>query len=67
VAPTFGRTESRIESYLLDFEGDLYGRVVDVGFVKRIREERRFSGVDELTEQIRRDVEEARIIAGGPG
>ena len=67
VAPTFGRTESRIEAYLLDFKGDLYGRVVDVSFVKRIREERRFSGVDELTEQIRRDVKEARIIAGGPG
>jgi len=67
VAPTFGRTDNRIEAHLLDFEGDLYGRVVDVSFVKRIREERRFSGVDELTEQIRRDVEEARIIAGGPG
>src|SRR5215208_3614541 len=67
VAPTFGRTESRVEAYLLDFEGDLYGRVVDIGFVKRIREERRFSGVDELTEQIRRDVEETRIIAGGLG
>ena len=67
VAPTFGRTESRVEAHLLDFEGDLYGRVVDVSFIKRIREERRFSGVDELTGQIRRDVEEARIIAGGLG
>jgi riboflavin kinase/FMN adenylyltransferase len=67
VAPTFGRSESRVEAYILDFEGDLYGRVVDVGFVKRIREERRFSGVDELIGQIRRDVEEARIIAGGLG
>jgi riboflavin kinase/FMN adenylyltransferase len=67
VAPTFGRTESRVEAYLLDFEGDLYGRIVDVGFVKRIREERRFSGVDELIGQIRRDVEETRIIAGGLG
>jgi riboflavin kinase / FMN adenylyltransferase len=67
VAPTFGGTESRIEAYLLDFKGDLYGRVVDVSFVRRIREERRFSGVDELTEQIRRDVEEARIIVGGEG
>jgi riboflavin kinase / FMN adenylyltransferase len=67
VAPTFGRAESRVEAYLLDFEGDLYGRVVDVSFVKRIREERRFSGVDELIGQIRRDVEEARIIAGGLG
>ena len=66
-APTFGRTDSRIEAYLLDFKGDLYGRVVDVSFVKRIRDERRFSGVDELTEQIRRDIEEARIMAGGRG
>jgi riboflavin kinase / FMN adenylyltransferase len=67
VAPTFGRAESRVEAYLLDFEGDLYGRVVDVSFLKRIREERRFAGVDELIGQIRRDVEEARIIAGGLG
>jgi riboflavin kinase/FMN adenylyltransferase len=67
VAPTFGRAESRVEAYLLDFEGDLYGRVVEVSFVKRIREERRFSGVDELIGQIRRDVEETRIMAGGLG
>jgi riboflavin kinase/FMN adenylyltransferase len=66
VAPTFGRAESRVEAHLLDFEGDLYGRVVDVGFQERIREERRFSGVDELVGQIRRDVEEARIVAFGP-
>jgi riboflavin kinase / FMN adenylyltransferase len=62
VAPTFDRAESRVEAHLMDFEGDLYGRVVDVSFAKRIREERRFSGVDELTGQIRRDVEEARLI-----
>ena len=62
VAPTFDRAESRVEAHLMDFEGDLYGSVVDVSFVKRIREERRFSGVDELTDQIRRDVEEARAI-----
>jgi riboflavin kinase/FMN adenylyltransferase len=67
VAPTFGRAESRLEAHLLDFEGDLYGRVVDVSFLRCIREERRFSGVDELAEQIRRDVEEARTIAGGLG
>jgi riboflavin kinase / FMN adenylyltransferase len=67
VAPTFGRAESRVEAYLLDFEGNIYGSVVDVGFVRRIREERRFSGIDELTGQIRRDVEEARLIIGGDG
>jgi riboflavin kinase/FMN adenylyltransferase len=67
VAPTFGRAESRVEAYLLDFEGDLYGRVVDVSFTKHIREERRFSGIDELTEQIRRDVDEARVVANDLG
>ncbi len=60
VAPTFERGEARVEAHLLDFEGDLYGRVVDVSFVYRIRSERRFSGVDELKAQIARDVEEAR-------
>ena len=62
VAPTFGREESKIEAHLLDFERDLYGRIVDVVFLERIRGERRFSGVEELKEQIGRDVEEARKI-----
>ena len=62
VAPTFARAESRMEAHLLDFQGDLYGKTVDVGFVRRIREEMRFSGVGELREQISRDVEQARRI-----
>jgi riboflavin kinase / FMN adenylyltransferase len=61
-APTFERGKSRVEAYLIDFEGDLYERVVDVSFVRRIRAEKRFSGVDQLKEQIARDVEEARRI-----
>jgi len=62
VAPTFEGRERRVEAHLLGFEGDLYGRVVDVSFVRRIRPEKRFSGVDELRAQIARDVEEARRI-----
>jgi riboflavin kinase/FMN adenylyltransferase len=62
VAPTFDRAESRVEAHLLNFHGDLYGRVVDVEFSQRIRDEKRFSGVDELTEQIHRDVEQARRL-----
>jgi riboflavin kinase / FMN adenylyltransferase len=65
VAPTFGRADSRVEAHLLDFDGDLYGRVVDVGFTRRIRGEQKFSGVEELKAQIQRDVEEARLIADG--
>ncbi|MBA3425565.1 MAG: bifunctional riboflavin kinase/FAD synthetase [Rubrobacteraceae bacterium] len=64
VAPTFARAESRVEAHLLDFKGDLYGKMVDVGFVRRIREEKRFSGVEELRGQISQDVEEARKIMG---
>jgi riboflavin kinase / FMN adenylyltransferase len=62
VAPTFARAESRVEAYLLDFDGDLYGRIVDVGFTRRIRGEKKFSGIDELKAQIQRDVDEARRI-----
>lgn len=63
VAPTFQRGENKVEAYLLDFEGDLYGKTIDLSFVERIRDERRFSGIEELKAQIVRDVEDARSIA----
>ena len=62
VAPTFQRGESKIEAYLLDFSGDLYGQTVDVEFVERIRGEKRFSGIEELKAQISRDVKETRAV-----
>ena len=64
VAPTFERRESRVEAYLLDYEGDLYGEVIDVTFEERLRPEKQFSGVYELKEQIARDVAEARRVVG---
>jgi riboflavin kinase/FMN adenylyltransferase len=64
VAPTFERGENRVEAYLLDFEGDLYGKTADVSFVDRIRGEKKFSGIEELKQQITQDVEEARRIVG---
>ncbi|MDP8974738.1 MAG: bifunctional riboflavin kinase/FAD synthetase [Actinomycetota bacterium] len=63
-APTFDRRDSRVEAYLLGYEGDLYGKVVDVTFEERLRPEKRFSGIGELKEQIARDVEEARNFLG---
>ena len=63
LAPTFGRGESRIEAHILDFDGDIYGQVVDVSFTHRIRPEKKFSGIEELKAQISQDVEEARRLA----
>ena len=62
VAPTFDQRDSRVEAHLLDYQGDLYGRVVEVTFVERLRPEKRFFGADELKEQIERDIVEARKI-----
>ncbi len=51
----------QVEVHLLDFEGDLYGERIELEFVTRLRGERRFSGVDELSAQIGRDVAAARV------
>jgi len=64
VAPTFECRESRVEAHLLGYKGDLYGKTVDVAFVERLRPEKRFSGVDELKEQIAHDVARARKVVG---
>ncbi len=56
VRPTFGKDlEPSIESYIFDFDGDLYGDVLRVRFLHRIRDERKFNGIDELKAQISRD------------
>jgi riboflavin kinase / FMN adenylyltransferase len=51
-----------IEPYLIDFEGDLYGKTLRVAFIKRMRGEKRFPSVEELIAQINRDVAEARDV-----
>lgn len=51
-----------LEAHILDFEGDLYGRRLRVGFHARLRDEERFPSVDALVAQIRRDIDAARRI-----
>jgi len=60
VNPHYGGTERRIEAYLLDWEGDLYGDRLVVELWRRLRDERAFESEAELIEQIARDVEETR-------
>ena len=64
VRPTFERDgRVLIEAYLLDFEGDLYGETLRIGFLERLRDELSFDSVDDLVEQMRKDVEDTRRIA----
>jgi riboflavin kinase/FMN adenylyltransferase len=54
-----------VEVYVLDFDDDLYDHVIEVQFIKRLREEMNFASVDALIAQIARDVEETRQVLGG--
>ena len=58
--PTVNGKELTIETYILDFEQDVYDKVVSITFIKKIREERKFPNLDCLLEQMRFDVNEAR-------
>lgn len=55
-----------VEAHLLDFDGDLYGHDVELEFVRRLRDERRFPGLDELRAGIAQDVADARALLLGP-
>ena len=62
--PTFGGSTLWIETYLLDFQEDLYDRILKLAFIDRIRAEQRFENVEILKKQIGRDVEAAKAILG---
>src|SRR3954452_13009838 len=63
VRPTFESGRGvLIETYLVDRDEDLYGRVLRVAFVERLRGEKRFAGVEDLIAQWRIDVENAKRI-----
>lgn len=60
VRPTFEDDKNpSIESYIFDFDGDLYGDVLRVRFLHRIRDEKKFNGIDELRAQIEKDTRRA--------
>jgi riboflavin kinase/FMN adenylyltransferase len=58
--PHYGGVERRIEAFLLDFEGDLYGERLRVELWERLRDERSFGSEEDLVAQIAQDVDEAR-------
>jgi riboflavin kinase/FMN adenylyltransferase len=64
VRPTFDTGRGLlVEAHLIGFDGDLYGQQLRIAFLERLRGEKRFDSVDELVEQMHRDVGEASEIA----
>ncbi|HEX2196398.1 MAG TPA: bifunctional riboflavin kinase/FAD synthetase [Actinomycetota bacterium] len=67
VNPTFGGSgPPRIETFLVGFEGDLYGRSLRVEFWERLRDEKRFDSAEALVEQMRRDVAATEALVAAP-
>jgi riboflavin kinase/FMN adenylyltransferase len=60
--PTFGGTQLRVEAFLLDFEGDLYQKRLELRFVRYLHPDIKFPGTDELVQQLKKDVADTRRI-----
>jgi riboflavin kinase/FMN adenylyltransferase len=58
--PTFGETSRKVEVHLIDFQGDLMDRELAIDFIARLRDTKRFPAVEQLVEQLRRDMEQVR-------
>lgn len=66
--PTFEGTELRVEAFLLDFEGDLYQRRIELFFLQHLHDDLRFPSFEALAAQIREDVEQTRgLVSSQPG
>jgi riboflavin kinase / FMN adenylyltransferase len=64
VRPTFEEAgDQRVEAHLIGFDGDLYGRTMQLAFLDRLRDEERFDSAEELAAQMRRDVQQTLEIA----
>lgn len=65
-SPTFNDHQFTVEVHLLDFNNDIYETDIRVNFVKRIRNEMKFSDIQALSKQIKKDIVEARKILSSP-
>jgi riboflavin kinase/FMN adenylyltransferase len=65
IRPTFGGSKRVVETYILDFEGDLLRQELTIDLVDKLRDELRFNTVEELKAQMIKDVEQARQILNG--
>jgi riboflavin kinase / FMN adenylyltransferase len=66
VRPMFGVNQPNLETYLLDFTGDLYGHHLSVAFVDYLRPEMKFDGLPSLIAQMQADCDRARAVLAVP-
>jgi riboflavin kinase/FMN adenylyltransferase len=65
--PTFGGGKKLIEAYLIDYNGDLYGRELAIDIIERLRDEKKFDTAEQLEEQVAEDVRRGRDILEARG
>jgi riboflavin kinase/FMN adenylyltransferase len=63
--PTFDDGQPVLEVFLFDFNGDIYGREIEIEFVDFIRGDRRFRSVEELVAQMEADIAKAKAVLSG--
>jgi riboflavin kinase/FMN adenylyltransferase len=61
VRPTFDLTQRLVEVFVMDFSADLYGKTMGVEFIKKVRDQEKFDGLDALVKQINVDVDNCRV------
>jgi riboflavin kinase/FMN adenylyltransferase len=61
-SPTFGDQVFSVEVHILDFNENIYDRKIRVNFIQRIRDEKKFSNISELSDQIKKDIVKTRKI-----
>jgi len=62
IRPTFGLAQRLVEVFVMDFSDDLYGKTVGVEFIKKVRDQEKFDGLDALIKQINQDVDDCRQV-----
>lgn len=60
--PTVNGDRRKLETHILDFDQDIYGQLIEVELLEKIRSEKRFGSVDELRQQIEKDIEQVKKL-----
>lgn len=59
--PTFENNILKIENHILDFQGDIYGKIIEVRFIRYLRDEVKFENIEDLKEQINKDIKDIKL------